>query len=196
VSILATLETPIFAAEGILHLNRETYLLEVAGLADNLGRFSLGELKQKFPNKNETSRLTSVSGWSVRIDWNGILWRDFIAMVKPSPKARYAIFSSAKDYTTTVLLSDLSASTTMLVWGAGGELLEDEYGGPLRMLVPNLWGYKSCKWLVKIEFVEKYVMGYWELRGYSHNGAIEPGKTYDVNTRQYRPISGGEVTEF
>ncbi|SMC94297.1 molybdopterin-dependent oxidoreductase [Sporomusa malonica] len=104
---------------------------------------------------------------------NNHSWKGWICV------RRYALFSRAKDYTTTVLLTDLSASTSMLVWGAGGESLEDEYGGPLRMLIPNLWGYKSCKWLVKIEFVEKYVMGYWELRGYSHSGDIEPGETYD-----------------
>lgn len=190
------LKTPIFAAEGVLHLNREKYQLEVTGLANNPGRFSLEELKQQFPIQSQNSRLTSVSGWSVRTEWDGILWQDFTAMIKPSANARYALFSSAKDYTTAVLLSDLSASGSMLVWGAGGEPLEDEYGGPLRMLIPNLWGYKSCKWLVKVEFIEKYVMGYWELRGYSHNGTIEPGETYDVNTRQYRPITGGEVTEF
>ncbi|HWR43876.1 molybdopterin-dependent oxidoreductase [Sporomusa sp.] len=195
-SILTTLQTPIFAAEGILHLNRENYQLEVAGLADKHGIFSLQELKQNFPEQSKDFRLTSVSGWSVRAKWNGILWQDFIAMIQPLPTARYALFSSAKDYTTAVLMSDLMASTSMLVWGVDGESLEDEYGGPLRMVIPNLWGYKSCKWLVKIEFVEKYATGYWELRGYSHRGAIEPGETYDVNARKYRPISGGEVTEF
>ncbi len=195
-SMLTRLNTPIFAAEGILRVNRESYRLGVGGLTENTGIFSLHELKNQFPAQSRNFRLTSVSGWSVRADWDGILWQDFIAKVKPSPKARYAIFSSAEDYTTAVLLSDLAASTAMLSWGVGGEPLEDEYGGPLRMVIPNLWGYKSCKWLVKIDFVDKYATGYWELRGYNHRGSIEHGETYDVNTRQYRPIGGGEVTEF
>lgn len=195
-SILKRMNTPVFAAEGILRIDPTVFRLTVSGLEGGDRELSLAELKAEFPNKTVNSRLTSVSGWSVRADWDGIAWRDFAAMVKPLANARYALFTSGGDYTTCVLLSDLAASDSMLVWGAGGEVLEAEYGGPLRMIVPNLWGYKSCKWLTKISFVDKYVTGYWELRGYTHRGDIEPGETFDVNSQKYRPIKGGEVKEF
>lgn len=195
-SVLKQMKTPVFAAEGILRLDRGAFRLAVTGLADGDRAFSLAELKANFPSSTVNTRLTSVSGWSVRADWDGILWQDFITAIKPSSSARYAFLASAGDYTTCILLSDLGASQAMLVWGVGGEALEDEYGGPLRMIVPNLWGYKSCKWLTKIAFTDKYVTGYWELRGYTHRGDIEPGETFDVNSQKYRPIKGGEVTEF
>lgn len=195
-SILKRLKTPVFAAEGILHVKPELYRLTVAGLEGGNRSFSLAELKQAFPAATVDRRLTSVSGWSVRAEWNGILWKDFVAVVKPLPAARYALLASAGDYTTCILLADLAASESILAWGAAGEPLEDEYGGPLRMVVPNLWGYKSCKWLTDITFTEKYVTGYWELRGYTHRGTIEPGETFDVNSQKYRPIPGGEVTDF
>lgn len=195
-SILKQLNTPVFAVEGILHLAPETHILTVDGLANGKRTFTLEELKTTLPITKINSRLTSVSGWSVRSNWNGVSWRDFLSYVRPVETARYALFSSASEYTTCVFLHDLTAAQSMLVWGAGDEPLEDEYGGPLRIIVPNLWGYKSCKWLTNISFLEKYTTGYWELRGYSHRGEIEPGETYDVNTQKYRPIAGGEVTEF
>ena len=195
-SVLKRMNTPVFAAEGVLHIDPADCRLAVSGLENGDRTFSLPELKSRFPNKTVNSRLTSVSGWSVRADWDGIAWRDFAALVKPLVSARYALFTSGGDYTTCVLLSDLAASDSMLAWGVGGEPLEAEYGGPLRMIVPNLWGYKSCKWLTGISFVEKYATGYWELRGYTHRGEIEPGETFDVNSQKYRPIKGGEVTEF
>ncbi len=195
-SVLKQMKTPVFAAEGVLHLDRDVFRLAVTGLPDGDRTFSLGELKANFPSSTADIRLTSVSGWSVRAAWDGILWRDFIAAVNPPRSARYAFLTSAGDYTTCILLSDLAASQAMIAWGVGREPLEDEYGGPLRLVVPNLWGYKSCKWLTRIVFTDKYITGYWELRGYTHRGDIEPGESFDVNSQKYRPIRGGEVTEF
>jgi DMSO/TMAO reductase YedYZ molybdopterin-dependent catalytic subunit len=195
-SILADLKTPVFAAEGILHIDPATFRLEVGGLVDQPLSFNLAELKQQFPTVTVNRRLTSVSGWSVRADWNGILWRDFIKVIGVQEKARYVLFASPADYTTVVWLKDLEAGEALLTWGAGGQALEPEYGGPLRMIVPQLWGYKSCKWLCRIEFLEKYRTGYWELRGYSHRAEIEPGETFDVNSGKYQPIPGGEVIDF
>lgn len=193
---LLALNTPVFAVEGVLHLNRADYRLKVNGLLDSPKNFTLDQLKTLLPTTTINCRLTSVSGWSVRANWTGILWRDFISYIKPPDTARYCLFTSAGDYTTAVWMNDLSQSTAMLVWGVDGEPLENQYGGPLRILVPNLWGYKSCKWVTSIEFMEKYTTGYWELRGYTHRGLIEPGETFDVNAQKYRTIEGGEVTSF
>jgi DMSO/TMAO reductase YedYZ molybdopterin-dependent catalytic subunit len=195
-SVLKVMNTPVFAAEGVQHLDHGLFRLSVSGLTAGDRTFSLAELKAEFPAAVANRRMTSVSGWSVRADWAGVSWADFLSVVRPREGARYALFTSAGDYTTCALLSDLAASQTILAWGVSGEALEDEYGGPLRVIAPNLWGYKSCKWLTKIAFVDKYVTGYWELRGYPHRGEIEPGDTFDVNSQQRRPITGGEVTEF
>ena len=64
------------------------------------------------------------------------------------------------------------------------------------MIIPNLWGYKSCKWLGKVEMIDREERGYWEDRGSSRPGLIEPGVTFDINIKTRRPISGGEITEF
>ncbi len=194
-SRLKQLNTPVFAAEGVLAISPEALELTVNGSAGSQ-QFTLSELQSKFPASRIDMRLTSVSGWSVRADWDGILWNDFIAFVKPDITAQFVLFSSAGGYTTCVRLSELMGSRSMLSWGVSGEPLEPEYGGPLRIVIPNLWGYKSCKWLTRIDFIEKYVTGYWEARGYTHQGKIEAGEILDVNSKQMRRINGGEVTEF
>jgi DMSO/TMAO reductase YedYZ molybdopterin-dependent catalytic subunit len=77
----------------------------------------------------------------------------------------------------------------------GGEPIEFEYGGPIRMVIPNLWGYKSCKWLKRIHFMNEYIQGTWESNGYEDRGLIEPCMCEDVNTGKHFRITGGEVME-
>ncbi len=193
-SILTRLKTPCFSAGGRPDLDPDEYILKVTGLASRSREFTWSELTN-FTVSRVNARLTSVSGWSVRAVWEGVLWRDFAAEVKP--EADHATFKSAGGgYETTISLEDLDHPRVLICWGVDGEPLEADYGGPVRMIVPHLYGYKSAKWLSEIEFVTGMRGGYWEDRGYTRDGLIEPGFTLDVNTGQKRPIKGGEVTEF
>lgn len=194
-SILGRLNTPVFKAEGIPDVEPETYRLQVLGLVSNERAFSLAEIKN-MPFTRLDARLTSVSGWSVRARWDGVLWRDFIKELQLMPGTSFVTFTSIGGYDTSLPLEQLN-ERVMLVYGVDGEPLEPEYGWPLRLLVPHLWGYKSCKWLALIEFTDHDRGGFWEDRGYSRSGQIEPGLTLDINTGTERPIrGGGEVTEF
>ncbi len=172
------------------------YRLHIRGLVEEERSFTLQKIME-LPASKVDARLTSVSGWSVRATWEGVLWRDVIRILRPKKEANHATFSGfGGNYETTVPLSDLDHPRVLLVYGVEGEPLEREYGGPLRMVVPNLYGYKSCKWLETITLNDTMKGGYWEDRGYTRSGVIEPGFTFDVNTRTRRPIPGGEVTEF
>ncbi|MEE9610916.1 MAG: molybdopterin-dependent oxidoreductase [Desulfatiglandales bacterium] len=195
-SILRDIGTPVFKAEGVPQIDIATYTLKVTGLVKSDRESSLNEI-MKMSKSCLSSRLTSVSGWSVRADWEGIKWKDFLTELTLKPEATHVTFTSYGGiYATTLSLSDLDAPRVMVVTGVGGDPLEPEYGGPLRMIIPNLYGYKSCKWLVQMEFINHMEGGYWEDRGYSRSGIIEPGKTFDVNTRTYKEITGGEVLDF
>jgi len=194
-SMLSRLETPVFKAEGIPKINEDRFRLNLRGLVEAEAGFTLDEI-MAMPFTRLNARLTSVSGWSVRADWDGVLWRDLAAQMRLMPSARHVTFTSAGGYSTSIPLIQLN-DRVMLVYAVGGEPLEREYGGPLRLLVPHLWGYKSCKWLTDIQFTGNDCGGFWEGRGYSRSGFIEPGMTLDINTRTKRPIKGGgEVTDF
>ncbi len=194
-SILGRLKTPVFKAEGIPYIKEETYLLNVWGLVGSESAFTLAEIRS-MPFTRLDARLTSVSGWSVRARWDGVLWPDFMKEIQLMPGAAFATFTSVGGYSTSLPLDQLN-ERVMLVYAVDGEPLEVEYGWPLRLLVPHLWGYKSCKWLGSIEFADHDQGGFWEDRGYTRSGRIEPGLTLDINTGTKRPIrGGGEVTEF
>lgn len=194
-SMLGRLNTPVFKVEGIPEISEDLFRLNVWGLVEAEKVFTLDEIKS-MPFTRLNARLTSVSGWSVRVDWDGVLWRDFAAFFRLMPGACHVTFTSAGGYNTSIPLAQLN-DRVMLVYAVGGEPLEREYGGPLRLLVPHLWGYKSCKWLTDIEFTDSERGGFWEDRGYSRSGLIEPGITLDINTHTERSIKGGgEVTEF
>jgi DMSO/TMAO reductase YedYZ molybdopterin-dependent catalytic subunit len=195
-SVLSRLRAPIFDAGGMPDIDTAQCRFHVRGLVEEERSFTWQEI-MALPASKADARLTSVSGWSVRATWEGVLWRDFMRALTPKEEASHAIFSSfGGTYETTVSLADLDHPRVLLVYAVEGEPLEREYGGPLRMVIPNLYGYKSCKWLETITFTDTMRGGYWEDRGYTQSGIIEPGFTFDVNTGTRRAIPGGEVTEF
>ncbi len=195
-SVLTRLRLPRFTAGGMPDIGEAEWRLSVDGLVAAPREYTMDDIRA-LPQSEVNARLTSVSGFSVRAQWQGVLWRDFLAGIEPQPKASHATFTSQGGrYTTTVSLADLDHPRVMLVLGVDGEPLERDYGGPLRMFIPHLWGYKSAKWLARITFGDRMLGGYWEDRGYPREAPIEPGMTLDINTGQRRPIKGGEVTEF
>jgi len=195
-SVLKDLGVPIFKAGGIPAIDLRTYVLSAGGLLGKEHRFSWQEILA-LPKSQVDCRLTSVSGWSVRAHWGGIKWNDFLKKISLFPEVNHVRFASVGEgYTTVVQLKDLENPRVLLAYEVNGESIEVDYGGPLRMVIPNLWGYKSCKWLGRIDFINHMEGGYWEDRGYTRSGIIEPGFTLDMNTKTRRPIQGGEVTEF
>jgi DMSO/TMAO reductase YedYZ molybdopterin-dependent catalytic subunit len=196
VSILKDLGVPIFKAGGMPTIDLTTYLLSVGGLVKEERLFSWQDILA-MPKSQVNCRLTSVSGWSVRAVWEGIQWKDFLRQISVDSKTNHVRFSTiGGNYTAAVSCKDLEHPGVLLAYGVNGDPIEPEYGGPLRMVIPNLWGYKSCKWLGKIEFIDQMEGGYWEDRGYTRSGMIESGFTFDINTKTQRPIKGGEVTDF
>ncbi|MCB2190962.1 MAG: molybdopterin-dependent oxidoreductase [Deltaproteobacteria bacterium] len=195
-SFMSQHRMPAFSAGGRPSIGPDEWRLAVDGMVAGEREYALAELKA-MPQSEVDARLTSVSGFSLRARWQGVLWRDFLKQLQLEPEASHTTFTSqGGGYTTTLSLKDLDHPRVMLVMGVEGEPLELDYGGPLRMLVPHLWGYKSAKWLAGITFGDKMLGGFWEDRGYTREGIIEPGVTLDLNSGQRRAIRGGEVTEF
>lgn len=194
--ILSKLGVPAFSAGGVPELAESDWRLRISGMVESEISLSMDDIRAMKDNSMD-ARLTSVSGFSVRAQWQGVLWRDFMATVGLLATANHATFTSqGGGYTTTSSLADLDHPRVMLVHGVEDEPLERDYGGPLRMVIPHLWGYKSAKWLAEIEFVHGMRGGYWEDRGYTRTGNIEAGKTLDINSGVRRPHRAGEITEF
>ena len=122
------------------------------------------------PRTTLTSDFHCVTTWS-RYDntWEGVHIREILQRAKPLPTAKFVTAHSWTGYTTNMALADLDDDDVMVVLKHDGEDLEPDHGGPVRLLVPKLYAYKSAKWLDGLEFMEQDRPGFWEVRGYSNH---------------------------
>lgn len=197
-SKLKELRTPVFWAEGHPgQLNREGWMIEVSGFCAKPKALTWQELIA-MPKTIADARLTSVTRFSVRGKWGGVKVSDLLDSVQAGPEVRYVRFWSYRMiYDTSIPLEVALKERTLLAYEFDGELLEEDYGGPVRGFCPYLWGYKSAKSVVKIELMDHYVSGFWEERGYPDEALITVGKVRDMNQGgRLRPIPDGEVIRF
>ncbi len=197
-SRLKDLKTPVFWAEG--HpgsLDREGWEIEVRGLCATPRIFTWEDL-MSMPKTITDARLTSVTRFSVRGQWGGVRVSDIIEAVGAGPSVTHVRFWSVKRiYDTSITIETAMKRRTLLAWEFDGEFLEEDYGGPVRAFVPYLWGYKSAKSVTRVEFMDHYLPGYWEKRGYTDEAYIETGLVRDMNEGgRIRHITDGEVIRF
>lgn len=197
-SRLKEMRTPVFWAEG--HpgkLNREGWVVEVNGFCAKPKAFTWQDLIA-MPKTIADARLTSVTRFSVRGRWGGVKVADLLQSVQAAPEVRYVRFWSYRlIYDTSIPLDVALREKTLLAYEFDGELLDEDYGGPVRGFCPYLWGYKSAKSVVRIELMDRYIPGYWEQRGYPDEALITAGSVRDMNEGgRLRPIPDGEVIRF
>jgi len=123
------------------------------------------------PRTKLVTDIHCVTTWSrYDNDWEGVHIREILQRAKPLSSAKFVMAHSWTGYTTNLPLSDLDDDDVMIALKHDGENLTPEHGGPIRLLVPKLYFYKSAKWLDGLEFMESDRPGFWEQRGY-HNHA-------------------------
>ncbi len=112
-----------------------------------------------------------VTRWSkLGVRWRGVRLRDLLARCRPAADACSVRFADHQGYDTAIPLAVALEPEVLLATELEGSPLPPEHGGPLRAVVPGLYAWKSCKWLVEIEVLAEHRLGYWETRGY-HDGA-------------------------
>ena len=126
---------------------------------------------QSRPQARITTDIHCVTGWS-RYDngWEGVTATHILDLVKPHKDARHCIFHSRDGYTTNVRLDRFADDDVLLAHSWEGKPLSQAHGGPVRIVMPKWYLWKSAKWLRRIEFTADDRPGYWEVRGY-HNEA-------------------------
>lgn len=117
------------------------------------------------------SDIHCVTSWS-RYDnrWRGVRVRDLLELVRPKPEAKFVLFQSYDTYTTNLPLEEFAAADALLATHWEGEPISLEHGGPLRVVVPKLYFWKSAKWIKRIQFSATDRPGFWEVRGYHNHG--------------------------
>jgi DMSO/TMAO reductase YedYZ molybdopterin-dependent catalytic subunit len=112
-----------------------------------------------------------VTGWSVLgAKWKGVRIQELADKAKLKEGARHVVFEAAHGYTANMRLAEALRPNAMVAWELEDRPLRRAHGAPVRALVPDLYFWKSAKWLTGIKFVRRDEPGYWETRGY-HNHA-------------------------
>jgi DMSO/TMAO reductase YedYZ molybdopterin-dependent catalytic subunit len=112
-----------------------------------------------------------VTQWSkLQNTWQGILFTDVMKLVTPKPEAKYVMAHCYGGYTTNVALDILIDDDVMFAHSHDGAPLTPQHGGPMRLVVPKRYGWKSAKWVNGIEFMAEDEPGFWEMRGYHMEG--------------------------
>ena len=112
-----------------------------------------------------------VTQWSkLQNTWEGILFNDLMKLVKPKPEAKFVMAHCYGGYTTNVALDVLEDDDVLFAHSHDGAPLTPEHGGPMRLVVPKRYGWKSAKWVNGIEFMAEDEPGFWEVRGYHMEG--------------------------
>jgi DMSO/TMAO reductase YedYZ molybdopterin-dependent catalytic subunit len=148
----------------------ETWRLEVDGLVECPITWRWADLLAQ-PQVEMTSDIHCVTQWS-RYDnrWLGVALKHLLAQVRPKPEARFVIQTAFDGYTTNVPLADLDDDDVILAHRWLGEPISREHGGPVRLVLPKLYFWKSAKWLQRFTFVAEDKPGFWEERGYHMRG--------------------------
>ncbi len=160
---------------------RDKYRLEVSGLVDRPTVLTLADL-QSMPKTSFTKTFQCVTGWRVPdVQWEGVKLSDILDHVGVQPGAVALSFESYDHADTESLSLDQARLPDIIVaYSMLGAPITTEHGGPVRLYVAPMFGYKSLKWLSRIRVVDVVEPGFWEQNGYPVNGWLD-GTTGPTN---------------
>jgi len=161
---------PVLDLGGEPDINLDTWRLIVDGAVENQITWDWPTFLAQ-PQVTLGSDIHCVTGWS-RFDnaWMGVHVAHLLEVARPKPDAMHCVFHSYDGYTTNVRLDRFADEDVLLAHTWNGKALPREHGGPLRVVIPKWYFWKSAKWVKRIEFLAADRPGFWEVRGY-HNDA-------------------------
>ena len=157
-------------------LKTTPWTVEVEGLVNKPGRLALEDLLKLSPMEERIYRLRCVEGWSMVIPWVGYSLSALVKRVEPQGSAKYVEFVTLADpkqmpgirssvldwpYVEALRLDEALHPLTLLSFGMYGEVLPNQNGAPVRLVVPWKYGFKSAKSIVKIRFTDKEPRTAW-----------------------------------
>ncbi len=151
--------------------------LQVDGLVKNPSVFSFTDLLQ-LERQDQITDFHCVEGWSVLgVPWNGLHLSSLFDIVAPESEVTHVTFHTQGDiYSESLPIEVALESKTMMAYGIGCSTIPLKHGFPLRLVVPRMLGYKSAKYVYRIELDDKAVAGYWQRWGYPYDAPVPEGR--------------------
>jgi DMSO/TMAO reductase YedYZ molybdopterin-dependent catalytic subunit len=166
-----TRKWPVLDAHGMPEIDLATWTFAVDGLVDNSLQWSLDEF-MRLPAIKVFADFHCVTRWS-RLDnvWGGVSTREVARVAGVKPEAKFVIaFGYDHGWTTNLPIEHFLAEDSLFAWSHDGKLIAPEHGGPVRLIVPQLYAWKSAKWVKGVRFLERDEAGFWEEGGYHMRG--------------------------
>jgi DMSO/TMAO reductase YedYZ molybdopterin-dependent catalytic subunit len=163
-------EAPVVHIGEVPTFDAATWHLRVEGAVQSELRLAWRDVLA-LPQVEVSADLHGGTGWSaIGLRWEGVPVRALAAACEPLPSARFVLARDADGYAACVPLDAALATETLLALRLHGDPLPPARGGPLRLVVPSRYAWKSVKWVRSLVFLEVDEPGFWESRGAHANG--------------------------
>ncbi|MBE9110639.1 sulfite oxidase-like oxidoreductase [Nodosilinea sp. LEGE 07298] len=160
---------PVLTYGDTPQVNQADWSLTITGLAAPK-TFTWEEI-MALPQTDFTADFHCVTTWSkLDVTWRGIRVTDLMPQLEVDAAATHVMLHCYGGYTTNLALDDFARPENFFAHTLDGEPLPPDHGGPMRLVVPHLYAWKSAKWINGIEFLAKPALGFWERNGYHHRG--------------------------
>jgi DMSO/TMAO reductase YedYZ molybdopterin-dependent catalytic subunit len=161
---------PVLHAGGVPETDLATWDFKVFGEVENPITLSWDELRA-LPASEVKIDIHCVTRWS-RFDtsFRGVSWATLAELVEPKPSGRFVVAHAEQGFTANVPIAAVQDEQSLIAYEADGEPLTADHGGPVRLMVPSRYFWKSAKWLTGLELLDHDEPGFWERYGY-HNDA-------------------------
>lgn len=166
-----TRKWPVLHASAVPTIDLAAWRLEISGLVERPLLLTWEEFRA-LPRVRVFADFHCVTRWS-RLGnlWEGVAVRELLSRAGILPQARYVVAEGYDwGWTTNLPLLDCLAEDALFADTHDGELLDPDHGGPVRLVVPQLYAWKSAKWVRRLELTEHDQPGYWERAGYHNHG--------------------------
>ncbi len=161
---------PVLTAEVTPKIRPESWSIEVDGLVETPTTWTWDQA-HALPVGEYTGAIHCVTTWS-KFDtrFRGVSVDTLLDAAQPLPEAAFVLARSQTGYTTNLPLDDIRGGKAWVVWEFDGKPLTPEHGGPVRLLVPHLYFWKSAKWVTQLTLLDHDEQGFWERNGYHDRG--------------------------
>jgi len=160
---------PVLHVGDVPAIDPATWTLRVFGQVEHPFELSYDELRA-LPSAEFHGDIHCVTRWTKRdTTWTGVPFKTIVERAKPLASAKFVVQHAGNDYTTNLPLDVMLDEGVLVAYAFEGKPVEPIHGGPVRMLVPKKYFWKSAKWLHGLEFRDTDQKGFWEVRGYNND---------------------------
>ena len=161
---------PVLHDGSVYRIDSKKWFLEIFGLVEEPKKIFYNDFIALSLTKVK-SDIHCVTGWS-KLDniWEGVSAITIKKLIKILPNAKFVLIHATGNFTANLPIEDFFQPDVIFAIKHNGELINAEHGGPVRLVVPKLYFWKSAKWVTGIEFIEKNKPGFWEKHGYHMRG--------------------------